>query len=325
MKLFIAGATSVLGKKTIELLLKDGHEIHALTRSKGKAKELKKLGITPVVGNIYDKDFLLEQTKGFKGFINLATAVPKKFNTKAKDWKDNNKLRIEAVKIIVNVVKTNKIHFYIQNTSLLAYGHRGGKWVDERVKWTHPPQLYYELDQEYIDILESSLRCEYILNHVYEGHLPFIILRFGMIYGPKTFHTQELLEQVNKNVYPIVLEGASYMNMIHIDDAASAVVQAIKNYKKIRRETFNILDDEPVTNEDFVKYLSKKLNDKEPKKADLKISDMLLSRFSVNIILSSFRSKNDKFKEMTGWKPKFKTYKEGYSSVINELKLEGKL
>jgi len=261
---------------------------------------------------------MLEHTKDFNGLINLATAVPKKFNTKPKDWTDNNKLRIDAVKILVSVAKANKIPFFLQGTSLLSYGHRKGAWVDETVRLKHPPDTYYDLSDDYLDILDSTIRCEYILNHIFDGLLPRIILRFGMIYGPNTFHTQELIEQVQKNVFPIIDKGTSYLNLIHVDDAASAVVHAVTHYKKIRKETFNISDDLPVTNADLINYLTKKLHAKGPKLVAPKIGDMLLSKFTTNILLSSFRSKNKKFKEMTGWNPKYKSYKEGFEEILAE-------
>lgn len=322
MKLFITGATGVLGRKTVELLLKDKHEVYALVRNKNKAKKLEELGVNPVIGNIFDKDFMLENTKRFDGLINLVTSVPKKFNTKPKDWKDHIKLRVEATKILVFVVATNKIPFILQTSSLLSYGHHADRWVDELVKLKYPVSTFYELSEDYLAILESGTRCEYILNHVYDRTLPRIILRLGILYGPESFHTQEFLEQVEKRVFPIIEKGKTYLNLIHVDDAANAILLSIQNYQKLLKQTFNISDDKPVTHEEFVRFVSKKLSVKGPKNVTRKLGNMLVGKFEANIILSSFKSKNDKFKLMTGWTPRYTTYQEGFEAVLKKINLE---
>ena len=318
MKLFLTGATGVLGRKTVELLLKDQHEVHALVRNKNKAKELKELGVNPVIGNIFDKEFMLENTKGFEGFINLVTSVPKKFNTKPKDFKDHIKLRVDATKLLVFIVATNKIPFILQTSSLLSYGHHAGRVVDESIRLKYPVSTYSELSDDYLAILESSTRCEYILNHVYNSSLPRIILRLGILYGPESFHTNEFLEQVEKNVFPIINKGKSYLNLLYIDDAARAILLSVNNYKKLLKQTFNISDDKPVTNEELVRFVATKLSAKPPKDVVPKLGNALVGKFETNIILSSFKSKNDKFKIMTGWKPHYETYKEGFESILKK-------
>ena len=316
MKLFITGATGSLGTKTVEFLSKQNHEIYALVQSKSKSKKLKETGTNTIVGDLFDKKFMIENTKGFDGLIHLASSVPKKFNTKAKDWKEHIKLQIDAVKILANVIMRNKISFYIQPSSLLGYGHRKGNWIDESIKLPYPVKTYYELDQEFLDVLELSVKNEYILNTVFKSHFPRIILRLGLLYGPDSFHTQELLEQVEKNVFPIIDKGTGYLNLIHVDDAASAIAYSVNNHEKLLEKTFNISDDNPVSNDHFIRYLAKKLGAKDPKAVSSKIGNMLIGKFEANIIQSSFRNKNDKFKQVTGWSPHYKSYRDGFESIL---------
>ncbi len=320
MKLFITGSTGVLGSRTVKLLLKQQHEIYALIRSKDKAKILKEKGIHPIIGNLYDKEFMLKSTKGMDGFLNLASSAPKKFNTKAKDWSDYNKLHVDAIKILVYVIATNKIPFFIQHSSLLSYGDHADKWVNEMVKFTRPIKNTNNLTQDYLDILESTIRCEYILNHIYDNNFPRIILRFGMIYSSDSVLTQEFIEQLEKNVFPTINKGESYLNLIHANDAASAVVKCVMNYKNLIGQTFNISDDKPVTSKELTHYLAKKLLAKEPKDVTPILGNRLVGKFEANILLSSFRNNNDKFKQITDWNPKYKSYKEGFDEVLDDLK-----
>ena len=54
MKIFLAGATGVLGVRLVPLLVDAGHDVVGMTRSPAKADTLTELGATPVVCDVYD-------------------------------------------------------------------------------------------------------------------------------------------------------------------------------------------------------------------------------------------------------------------------------
>ncbi|MBW7461735.1 NAD(P)H-binding protein, partial [Paenibacillus sepulcri] len=55
MKIIVAGASGVIGRALIPLLLKAGHEVVGLTRNTEHAEELKDKGVQPVILDIYDR------------------------------------------------------------------------------------------------------------------------------------------------------------------------------------------------------------------------------------------------------------------------------
>jgi nucleoside-diphosphate-sugar epimerase len=56
VRVFLAGATGVLGVRLVPLLVSAGHDVTAMTRSASKAEPLRALGTTPVVADVYDRD-----------------------------------------------------------------------------------------------------------------------------------------------------------------------------------------------------------------------------------------------------------------------------
>lgn len=58
MRVFLAGATGVIGVRLVPLLVAAGHEVAGLTRSSGKAEALRALGAEPVVCDVFDADAL---------------------------------------------------------------------------------------------------------------------------------------------------------------------------------------------------------------------------------------------------------------------------
>ena len=58
MRVFIAGATGVIGIRLVSLLIADGHEVTGMMRSERKAGTLRALGAKPAVCDVYDADAL---------------------------------------------------------------------------------------------------------------------------------------------------------------------------------------------------------------------------------------------------------------------------
>ena len=54
MRIFLAGASGVIGIRLTPLLIDAGHKVAAMTRSPGKANALRELGGEPVVCDVYD-------------------------------------------------------------------------------------------------------------------------------------------------------------------------------------------------------------------------------------------------------------------------------
>ena len=60
VKIFLAGATGVLGVRIVPLLVDGGHDVVGMTRSPAKTELLAELGATPVVGDVFDREHLIE-------------------------------------------------------------------------------------------------------------------------------------------------------------------------------------------------------------------------------------------------------------------------
>ena len=58
MRVFIAGATGVIGIRLLPLFVADGHEFTGMTRSDQKVDALRALGAEPAVCDVYDADAL---------------------------------------------------------------------------------------------------------------------------------------------------------------------------------------------------------------------------------------------------------------------------
>ena len=96
MKVFVAGATGVLGRRLVQQLRTHGHEVSALARSAENERLIRSLGGEPKRADLFDADSLTRAAEGADVVIHAATAIPKEANPLGGDWTLNDRIRRKA-------------------------------------------------------------------------------------------------------------------------------------------------------------------------------------------------------------------------------------
>lgn len=81
MKVFLAGATGVLGRRLVRLLRERGHEIVALARTQEKARWLESQGAEVRQASLFDAEALSVAADGCSAVVHAATSIPLKART----------------------------------------------------------------------------------------------------------------------------------------------------------------------------------------------------------------------------------------------------
>jgi len=58
MKIMVVGATGVIGRRLVPLLVASGNEVIGTTRTAEKSQQLQKAGASPVMVDVYDREGL---------------------------------------------------------------------------------------------------------------------------------------------------------------------------------------------------------------------------------------------------------------------------
>ncbi|MGE3301579.1 MAG: NAD-dependent epimerase/dehydratase family protein [Hyphomonadaceae bacterium] len=66
MRVFLAGATGLLGARLVPLLTAERHEVCAMTRTPAKLAELEQPGVTPLLCDVYDRNAVIAAVKKFR-------------------------------------------------------------------------------------------------------------------------------------------------------------------------------------------------------------------------------------------------------------------
>lgn len=307
MKVFVAGATGILGKRVVSLLVQQGHTVVGLSRSAANAAWLRQNGAEARQGDLFNQAQIQALTADCQAVLHLATAIPTKSRTTPADWALNDRIRREGTQILVNAAVQNQCQLYVQQSVTFVYGDRSGAWVDESAPLNTPLGA----------VLQSAKEMEGIVQTAVTQHaLPAIILRCGSFYSADSAQTTGMLPMLQKGFFPIVGDGTPYWNNIHADDAASAVVTAVTRFPQGIGQTYHVCDDEPVTYGDLIAYLAQKVNGRQPFHLPVWLAKPLIGSHAVEFLLASVRCRNQKIKEQLGWTPQYPTYREGYSATI---------
>lgn len=119
-KVFVTGATGLIGTKLTKRLLEEGYEVAGLTTSKKGEEKLVNAGIQAYIGNILEYETIERSIGDFKPDIIMNEIT----DLKQVDMSANTKVRIEGTKNLVDAAIQHGVE-HIQSQSI-AFAYEGG-------------------------------------------------------------------------------------------------------------------------------------------------------------------------------------------------------
>ncbi len=298
MKIFMTGATGVLGRRVVKLLRQENHEIGALSRSHESAQQLESMGVESFLVDLFDPKEIISATEGFDAIFHLATHIPKvPIPRRSIHWKENDQIRVQGTQNLLEAARCNGIECFIQPSITIIYGDKAGDYVHSKSP----------IAERVIRMARSAVEMEKIIRA--ESRLKHVILRFASFYGSDTFHTQNLIEQARGSRLPVIGNGDTYMNFIHVDDAAGAICYAYKNRERLENSTLNFSDFSPIKASTFMTTMAQKFGSKKPIYIPKFMARPLLGKDLYQYLTDSYRIQPDPL--TSDWKPAFANFWEG--------------
>lgn len=302
MKILVAGATGVIGQRLIPLLVREGHEVTAVARSEAKSRLLSIYGARPIALDIFDTSAVEQTVKGQDVVINMATHIPPTSKVLLPGaFNENNRIRREASRNIATAAAKAGIGRFIQESFAAAYPDCGDQWIDESVPLAPAKYVRTVLDAE-------RSATDFTL----AGGVG-VVLRFAFFYGPDSAMTRDIVSMVKKRIAPAMGRPEGYMSSIWLDDAASAVVAALR----VPAGAYNITDDEPMRRRDAFNALGSLLGVKPPKMIPEWLTNLTGS--VAQTLGRSQRLSNRKFREAANWSPTVHSVSEGWPLLLKSL------
>ena len=308
MKVFVAGATGVIGRRLVPMLVESGADVTAVARSREKSAALAKQGATPVTVDLFDPPAVEEAVAGHDTVINIATRIPSGMKVLLPGaFNENARIRTEASQNLAAGAIAARARRFIQESFAPVYPDRGDEWIDESVPIE--PATY----------VESVRNAESAAEEFTRSGGAGVVLRFSFFYGPDSTTTQDIVRAVKGGIAPMFGSPDAYMSSIWTDDAASAVLAAFK----VPAGVYNITDDEPMRRSEAVELLASALDAKPPRMPPKWLSGLTGSLGDT--LGRSLRLSNAKFRQASGWTPSLGSVRVGWKVLVNDMKSAGLL
>jgi 2-alkyl-3-oxoalkanoate reductase len=293
MRVFVAGATGVVGRRLVPLLVGAGHAVTAVNRS--SPESLSAHGARPVEVDLFDAHAVARAVAGHEAVINLATAIPsgrRAFVPLA--WRENDRLRRHASRNLVHAAMQAGATRFVQESVTLGYVDSGRDWIDETVAWNP------------LSHLRSAVHAERAAQTFADQGGAGIVLRFALFHGSDSAHTHDTIRLARSGVAATFVSGEAYISSITTDDAALAVLAALH----VPAGTYNISDDEPLTRVEYFAALGHALDRGRPRIPPAWMASIMGP--VARSIARSHRISNSRFRRASGWQPSSPSMREGW-------------
>lgn len=225
MRVFLAGASGVLGRRIVPLLVDAGHQVTASGRQAAALEGLRALGADVVVADLFDAASVAVAVAGARPDLVMHQVT----DLRGRDLAANGELRRTGTRNLVDAA--------------LAAGV--GRVVAQSIAWAYQPGSTPAGEEIPLDVdaaeprrtsVQGVAALEAQVGRVEHG----VVLRYGMLYGPGTWYSPAGLyaDAARAGKLPADADVTSF---VHVEDAAMAAVRALD----WPAGAVNVVDDEP--------------------------------------------------------------------------------
>lgn len=309
MRVFVAGASGVLGRPLLRRLLAAGHEVTGTTRREALAAEIRATGATAALCDALDPEALEAAVLAASPevVVHALTALPARIDFKDEPFAATNRVRREGTRNLLAAARAAGARRLVAESVAFLYAPQGS-WVkdEEDPLFDQAPAPFGEAVAALVD-LERQVGAEQGI----EG----IVLRYGWLYGDGTHYARDgsQAEDVGKRRLPIVGKGTGTFSFLHVEDAAEATLAAIERGSP---GTYNVVDDEPAPISEWLPVYAEALGARKPLRVPVWIARLIAGSAAARMATELRGASNTKAKRELGWQPHHPSWRQGFGETL---------
>jgi nucleoside-diphosphate-sugar epimerase len=305
MRVFVAGATGVIGRPLLPALRAAGHEPIAMTRSPEKASALTAKGIEAVVCDAYDADGLARAVADARPdqVVHVLTDLPEEINMRRfeREVQSTGRLRREGTRNLLAAARAAGVRRIVAESIAFIYAPEGD-WVKDEdaplaiATLPFAAEPIADLERQVLDA-------------------GGIVLRYGQLYGPGTGFTENgsWAANLRRRRLPIVGAGSGMFSFLHVKDAASATVAALGHDGPA---IYNVVDDDPTPVHEWAPVYARAVGAPAPWHAPAWLGRLAAGRLAVEMMNELRGASNARIKRELGWEPRYASWREGFQTAL---------
>jgi 2-alkyl-3-oxoalkanoate reductase len=303
MRVFVAGATGVIGQFLVPGLITAGHEVTGSTRSSAKAATLKAQGARAVIVDGLDREAVLKAVTAAQPevIIHQMTALTsmRSLRNLDKTFAVTNELRSTGTDYLLEAAQRAGTRRFIAQSFTGWNNTRSGS----QVKTEEDPLDPHPLAGTAKSLAAITHLEEAVSKAVPEG----LVLRYGILYGHGA--SDLMLEAVRKRQMPVVGGGTGTWSFTEVTDAAAATVAAVTRGAP---GIYNVVDDDPAPVSQWLPYLASSLDAKPPMRAPAWVGRLVGGELVAAWMTQGRGASNAKAKRELGWTPAYPSWRDGF-------------
>ncbi|MGH3357546.1 MAG: NAD-dependent epimerase/dehydratase family protein [Nocardioidaceae bacterium] len=215
MKVFVTGATGVMGRAVTRALHTAGHRVVGLAREPERAYVLESMNVQPAPGSLFDKDSLVTAMAGSDAVCNLATHVPvSTTGMRPRAWRVNDRIRSEGSRIVAEAAREAGVPRLVQESVSFLYADGAEEWLSE----SSPIEV--------TRVAEPVVLAETHAQDFGCASREAVVLRFGNIIGDDAL-TRRRLARARSGQAIGMGNPKTWTHVIHVEDVGSAVLASL--------------------------------------------------------------------------------------------------
>jgi nucleoside-diphosphate-sugar epimerase len=302
MRVFVAGASGVLGRRLVRLLASEGHEVLGLARSAAAEEKVRSAGGTPAAADLFDAGSLSRAAAGCDVFVHAATSIPQTARMAVRDFAANDRIRRDGTRALLAAARAVGARRFVFQSIVWAARPADGAPFDETSPPGDDPVTISALDGEHM-VADAG----------------FSILRCGWFYGADSASTRALARALKRRGLPLFGGGQAKLCYLHLDDAAAAFAIAAA---RAGPGLWHVVDDEPASTAEYFSTLATQVGAPAPLSVPRWLARLVAGREALRFFCTPMITNAVKFKTETGWSPRFPTFREGLAQVATEWQNE---
>lgn len=274
-----------VGAAVAELALSRGWRVHALTRNADTARALLEQGVERVWTAHLESEDWHEQTEvRYKGVLNCVSGGGGGIEGYQRSY-------VEGMRSVVRWAEGREVGTFVYTSSTGVYAQGGGMSVDEE-------SLTVPVSDRGALLLEAEQRVRAV------QCARWFILRLAGIYGPGRHH---LLDALRARTTSLAGSAEHWLNLIHRDDVASAVLAALEARAGLANRVYNLTDGVPTTRGEVVGFLAAQLSVPAP---------VFDPQAQGSRSVASRRIISRRVYAELAWTPRFQSFREGFGAIL---------
>ena len=215
-RIIVTGGTGFVGRRVVDMLVEQGHELTAIARTTSDTSHMESLGVIVIRGELYDVGFLSDAMRGFEQLHHVASLVD---NTWARP-EDYYRSNVTATRAVYEAAADAGIRDSVYTSSVSVFGAQpAGSVITEETQPRHGFLHPYGHSKYLGEIEAFSLT---------KRGMRVMAVNPPLIYGPG-----------DRNLYPAVagfirgedigpVDPEQHNSFVHVDDVARGQILAME-------------------------------------------------------------------------------------------------